>query len=121
MGRRHHACTSSARRRGLSARLRRRARMPRRVHQPGGMGRLEKSSSSAPCRSCMATWSSALARHDGSRGSGGVAVGWMPGEGLHRAEIESDVSVGLGVLSYFGLTRATMTDWVGRYIFRSPR
>jgi long-chain fatty acid transport protein len=49
-------------------------------------------------------------------GDGGVAVGWMPGGSafvVHK--MNRDLSVGFGVLSYFGLAEDYDDNWAGRY------
>ncbi len=47
---------------------------------------------------------------------GGNAVGWFPGGSLFYAhKITPDLSVGMGVLSYFGNSLKYDGDWVGRH------
>jgi long-chain fatty acid transport protein len=51
-----------------------------------------------------------------SGGSGGNAVGWMPGGSLFVVQkLNQDWSIGFGVLSYFGLGEKYDDNWVGRY------
>lgn len=51
-----------------------------------------------------------------SGSGGGVAVGWMPsGSAFIVQKMNPDVSLGLGVLSYFGLSQGFDDHWVGRY------
>ncbi|MBN1548570.1 MAG: transporter [Syntrophaceae bacterium] len=52
-------------------------------------------------------------------GDGGNAVGWMPGGSFFFAQkINPKFSVGLGVLSYFGLGLDYDDDWAGRYFIQ---
>ena len=47
---------------------------------------------------------------------GGVAIGWMPGGSAFIVQkLNQDFSIGLGLLSYFGLAQSFDDDWVGRY------
>jgi long-chain fatty acid transport protein len=47
---------------------------------------------------------------------GGVGIGWAPGGSLFVVQkLSQDLSFGLGVLSYFGLSQKFDDDWVGRY------
>ncbi len=47
---------------------------------------------------------------------GGVAIGWMPGGSAFIVQkLNQDFSIGLGLLSYFGLMQSYVNDWVGRY------
>ena len=47
---------------------------------------------------------------------GGVAIGWMPGGSAFIVQkLNQDFSVGLGLLSYFGLMQSFDDNWVGRY------
>jgi len=51
-----------------------------------------------------------------SGSDGGVAVGWMPGGSAFIVQkLNQDVSIGFGVLSYFGLSQSFDDNWVGRY------
>jgi long-chain fatty acid transport protein len=51
-----------------------------------------------------------------SGSGGGVAVGWMPaGSAFIVRKMNPDVSLGVGVLSYFGLSQGFDDHWVGRY------
>jgi len=52
----------------------------------------------------------------GGGNDGGVAIGWSPGGSLFAVhKLNQDVSFGLGVLSYFGLSQKFDDNWVGRY------
>jgi long-chain fatty acid transport protein len=54
----------------------------------------------------------------GSNG-GGNAIGWLPGGNAYLSHRSSDnVSLGLGLLSNFGLGMDYEDDWVGRYYVR---
>jgi long-chain fatty acid transport protein len=47
---------------------------------------------------------------------GGVAIGWMPGGSAFIVQkLNQDLSIGFGLLSYFGLSESFDNTWVGRY------
>jgi len=49
-------------------------------------------------------------------GDGGNAIGWLPGGSIFLVQkLNQDWSIGLGVLSYFGLSEEYDDNWVGRY------
>ena len=51
-----------------------------------------------------------------SGSDGGVAIGWMPGGSAFVVQkLNQDLSIGFGVLSYFGLSQSFDDNWVGRY------
>ena len=84
---------------------------------PAGMGRLEKSQFLGTLQVLYGDVEfSPGPATTVAGGSGGVAVGWMPGGSAFIVQkLNPDVSVGLGVLSYFGLSQGYDDDWVGRY------
>ncbi|MEN6319875.1 MAG: OmpP1/FadL family transporter [Syntrophaceae bacterium] len=52
----------------------------------------------------------------GGGNDGGVAIGWSPGGSLFVVQkLNQDLSLGFGVLSYFGLSQQFDDNWVGRY------
>jgi long-chain fatty acid transport protein len=52
----------------------------------------------------------------GGGNDGGVAIGWSPGGSLFVVQkLNQDLSIGFGVLSYFGLSQKFDDNWVGRY------
>jgi long-chain fatty acid transport protein len=84
---------------------------------PAGMSRLEKSQ---VLGGLQALYGDVKFNPDSatttSGGSGGNAVGWMPGGSLFVVQkLNQDWSIGFGVLSYFGLGEKYDDNWVGRY------
>ncbi len=84
---------------------------------PAGMSRLDKSQ---VLGSLQALYGDVKFSPDSvmtlSGDDGGNAIGWMPGGSafiVHK--LNQDLSVGFGVLSYFGLAEDYGEHWVGRY------
>jgi long-chain fatty acid transport protein len=84
---------------------------------PAGMSRLDKSQVQAGAQFLYGDI--AFSPNSGTTMSGtdgGVAVGSMPGGSLFVVQkLSRDLSIGFGVLSYFGLSEKYDENWVGRY------
>jgi long-chain fatty acid transport protein len=84
---------------------------------PAGMNRLEQSQILGGLQALYGdvvfspTAATTVAGSDG-----GNAIGWMPGGSLFVVQkLNQNLSLGFGVLSYFGLSQSFNDDWVGRY------
>jgi long-chain fatty acid transport protein len=84
---------------------------------PAGMSRLEKSQVLGGLQALYGSVQFAPnASTTTTGGDGGNAVGWLPGGSAFIVQkLNKDWSIGLGVLSYFGLSENYGDSWVGRY------
>jgi len=84
---------------------------------PAGMSRLEKSQVMGGLQALYGDVKFSPNSATTVTGSdGGVAVGWVPGGSLFVVQkLNQDWSIGLGSLSYFGLSQSFDDNWVGRY------
>jgi long-chain fatty acid transport protein len=84
---------------------------------PAGMSRLEKSQVLGGLQALYGDIGfSPNAATTVSGDDGGNAIGWIPGGSafvVHK--LSPDLSIGFGVLSYFGLSENYGESWVGRY------
>jgi long-chain fatty acid transport protein len=84
---------------------------------PAGMSRLEKSQFMGGMQALYGDVKFSPNSATSVSGSdGGNALGWMPGGSafiVHK--LDKDLSIGFGVLSYFGLSEHYDDNWVGRY------
>jgi long-chain fatty acid transport protein len=87
---------------------------------PAGMSRLEKSQVLGGLQALYGDMEFSPGSATTVAGSdGGNAIGWMPGGSLFAVQkLNQDVSMGFGMLSYFGLTQSFDDDWVGRYFIQ---
>jgi long-chain fatty acid transport protein len=84
---------------------------------PAGMSRLEKSQVLGGLQALYGDVKFSPNSATTVTGSdGGVAVGWVPGGSIFVVQkLNQDWSIGLGSLSYFGLSQSFDDNWVGRY------
>jgi len=84
---------------------------------PAGMSRLEKSQVLGGLQALYGNVEfSPNSATTVSGSDGGVAIGWMPGGSAFVVQkLNQDLSIGFGVLSYFGLSQSFDDNWVGRY------
>lgn len=86
---------------------------------PAGMSRLESSQFLGGMQALYSNLefsSNSDTKVPGGGNDGGVAIGWSPGGSLFVVQkLNQDLSIGFGVLSYFGLSQKFDDNWVGRY------
>ena len=84
---------------------------------PAGMSRLEKSQVLGGLQALYGSVQFAPNAQTTTSGTGGGnAVGWLPGGSAFVVQkLNKDWSIGLGVLSYFGLSENYDQNWAGRY------
>jgi long-chain fatty acid transport protein len=84
---------------------------------PAGMSRLEKSQLLGGLQALYGDVEFSPDPATSVNGTdGGNAIGWMPGGSAFIVQkLSPDVSIGFGLLSYFGLSQSYDDNWVGRY------
>ncbi len=84
---------------------------------PAGMSRLDKSQVLGGLQFLYGDVKfSPDSRTTPSGDDGGIAIGWMPaGSAFIVHKLNQNLSIGFGILSYFGLSEDYGDNWVGRY------